>query len=115
MSEELYDDDVFRWNLKTIPVFWMDEQTGMMKHIVEKFFEGIHLTNLELKYLKWYIVQWIDGIISTIKTLKSEKEFGDFLKSCVPKDYKKQLDEMDQDQIVEYVENELSEKGIDPF
>jgi len=112
MNEEL---NVMRWNPKQEPLFWMHEQTGMMKDIVQKFLEEIHLTNLELKYLKWYIVQWIDGTVSQVKNRMSKEQFKEYIMNAVPKDYKQQLDDMDQGQIMQYVSEDLINLGIDPF
>lgn len=112
MNEEL---NVMRWNPKQEPLFWMHEQTGMMKDIVQKFLEEIHLTNLELKYLKWYIVQWIDGTVSYVKNRMSKEQSKEYIMIAVPKDYKQQLDDMDQGQIMQYVSEELIVFGIDPF
>ena len=103
------------WNPNIRPLFWMHEQTGMMKHIVQKFFEKIRLTNLELKYLKWYIVQWIDGNALQVKVNIPKEEIEEFERKYVPKDCKKRLDDMDQEQIMKYVSEELMNFGFDPF
>jgi len=107
--------EIMRWNPEQEPLFWMHEQTGMMKTIVQKFLDEIHLTNLELKYLKWYIVQWIDGTVSHAENRMSKEQFKEYVMNAVPKDYKKQLDDMDQGQIIQYVSEDLINLGIDPF
>lgn len=115
MNEGIGEPDIMCWNSKTKPLFWMCDQTRMMKHIVEKFFEEIHLTNLEMKYLRWYIVQWIDGIVSHAKMRYPEKDFKEYLKNGVPENYKNKTDEMDQEQLMDFVVKELLNYGIDPF
>ena len=115
MNEGIGEPDIMCWNPKIKPLFWMDEQTGMMKAIVDKFLEEIHLTNLEMKYLRWYIVQWIDGIVSHTKMRYPEKDFEKYLKNGVPENYKNKTDEMDQEQLIDFVVKELLNYGIDPF
>jgi len=115
LKEGIQDLDIMRWNPINRPLFWMHEQTGMMEAIVNKFFKQIHLTNLEMKYLRWYIVQWIDGIVSQVKVGMTEQEFKEYVKNAVPKEYKRKLDGMDQEQITIYVAGELLNYGMDPF
>jgi len=115
MNEKIKDLDVMSWNPKDIPLFWKNEQTGMMKHIVQKFFKEIHLTNLELKYLRWYIVQWIDGIKASVKKNTPPEEWDEYKKNAVPPDYKEKIEEMDQKKIMDYIVNELGYYGLDPF
>ena len=88
--------EVMKFIPKNVPLFWMDEKTGMMKAIVLKYLESIHLTNLEMKYLRWYLVQWIDAMISK------------------PPNYKEEIEKRDQKGLEEYIEV-LLEYAIDPF
>ena len=115
MNEGIKDLDVMRWNPRGIPLFWMHEQTGMMEAIVSKFFKEIHLTNLEMKYLRWYIVQWIDGTMASVKRNTPPEEWDEYKKEVFPPDYKKQIEEMDQKQLMDYIVNELGYYGLDPF
>ncbi len=98
-----------------IPKFWMHEVSGRMKQIVSKFFEGKQLTPSELKVIKEYIIQWIEKTANNMRYLVSEEEFQHYLETGVPKDYKKKIEELDQDQIMDYVAEELLKYGIDPF
>ncbi len=98
-----------------IPKFWMHEVSGRMKQIVSKFFEKKQLTPSELKVLKEYIIQWIEKTANNMRYLVSEEEFEHYLKTGVPKDYKKQIEVCSQDQIMDYVTEELLNYGLDPF
>jgi len=115
MNEEIKDLDVMSWNPKQKPLFWKYEQTGMMKAIVNKFFKEIHLTNLEVKYLKWYIVQWIDGTKASVKRNTPAEKWDEYKKNAVPPDYKEKIEEKDQKQLMDYIANELGYYGLDPF
>lgn len=44
------------------PVYWMNESTGELKAIIEKFLKDIDLTQPELKTLRWYVYQWVKGM-----------------------------------------------------
>lgn len=97
------------------PKFWMNEVSGVMKQIVTKFFESKRLTPRELKVIKEYIIQWIDKTANNMRYLVSKQEFENYLETGVPKDYKKKIESLDQDQIMDYIGEELLNYGIDPF
>ncbi len=97
------------------PKFWMNEVSGRMKQIVTKFFENKRLTTRELKVIKDYIIQWIEKTANNMRYLVSEEEFQHYLETGVPKDYKRKIEELDQDQIMVYIGEELLKYGIDPF
>jgi hypothetical protein len=94
--EKVDINDVLKFEPRLIPLFWMNETTGMMKSIVLKYLESKHLTNLELKYLRWYLVQYIDAMISK------------------PPNYKEEINKRDQKGLEDYIEV-LLDFGIDPF
>jgi len=55
----------FRWKVRTGQIlYWMNEQTGLLKEIVMKFFSvDQELTEQELEILKWYIGQFVDAML----------------------------------------------------
>lgn len=89
------------------PLFWMNKQSGKMKEIVFKFLDDKKLTDDELKTLKWYVIQWIEG------TEVNSKQFLGYV--SVPPEYKKKIESMNQKQLHEYIPGELLDYGIDPF
>ena len=86
-----------------------------MKQIVMKFLEEKQLNPNELNVIKGYIIQWIERTVNNMKLLGSEEEFKNYLKTGVPKDYNKKIGDMDQNQIMNYVTEELLKYGFDPF
>lgn len=44
------------------PVYWMNETTGELKSIIERFLKDIELNLPELKKLRWYVYQWVKGM-----------------------------------------------------
>ncbi len=97
------------------PLFWMNEVSGQMEMIVKKFFNKKKLNPSELNVLKGYIIQWVERTVNNMKYLVSETEFQHYLKTGVPKDYKKKIEELDQNKIMNYVTEELLNYGFDPF
>lgn len=97
------------------PLFWMNEASGRMKQIVQDFFNKKLLKPTDLRILKNYIIQWVDNTVKSIRHLVSEKEFKDYLKNGVPPDYQKKIGELNQDQLMNYIVEELLKYGLDPF
>lgn len=96
-------------------MYWQNELTGKMKDIVRKFLVHEILNPSELKTLKWYIIQWIDNIKLTTIELKNEvnQELIDYInKSC---ELSKRVITLSQNEITDYIVNELLDFGIDPF
>ena len=98
------------------PLFWMNETSGKMKRIVLRFFEDLDLSPEELKILKMYIIQWIEGtIFQTRPFFNNEKKYQEYLKKAVPSDYKTVIENADQWELSGYISNTLLKYGIDPF
>jgi len=96
-------------------MYWQNEISGNMKQIVMKFFDNEFLTLNELKILKWYIIQWIDrtklSVISQIEIV--DKSLIDFVeKSC---ELSKRVISLTQNELYEFIPNDLLDFGIDPF
>lgn len=43
------------------PGFWMAEESGLLKPVVEKYLKGGHLEGEELVVMRAYLKQWIDA------------------------------------------------------
>jgi hypothetical protein len=69
--------------------------------IIKKFLADKNLTELELGYLKWYIVQYIDGFSIT--------------SSAIPENYRKKIIECNINDLKDYLDSELLSYVIDPF
>lgn len=82
-----------------VPLYWMNEQSGEMKEIVLKFLDKEKLDINELNKLKWYIKQWISGLLFKIPNKKL---------------ILKQIDQSNQEKLYK-IQMELLEIGIDPF
>lgn len=89
------------------PVFWMHEKSGQMKGIITKFFGELPLTEKELKVLKWYIIQWIEGNQSVLLSMGQ--------KMPVPPDYEQTIQKLNQKELYNYVPGVLLDYNIDPF
>lgn len=100
---------------KNQPLFWMNEVSGSMERIVKKFFNKEKLNPSELNILKGYMIQWVEKTVNNMKFLVTETEFQHYLETGVPKDYKKKIQELNQKEIMDYIETDLLEYGFDPF
>ena len=81
------------------PVYWLNESSGTMKEIVNKFLQDIPLCKEELKLLRWYIWQWVAAPL--------------FVK---PPGFSKELIySLSQEQLWVYIVTVLEPQGIDPF
>lgn len=66
-------------------LFWMNEQSGQMRIIVEKFMKQEKLAPFEFNILKSYIAQWIkesiipEDLALKILNIDSQKELSKYL------------------------------------
>ncbi len=77
------------------PLFWMHEQSGMMKEIIMNFLQDKELTEDQMKVLRWYLIQWTE-------------------KFNHPPNYKEKINSSNQKEISDYI-GVLLDYGIDPF
>jgi hypothetical protein len=78
------------------PVYWLQEQSGKMKQIIQKFLNDQDLNQYELEVLRWYYHQWVAAMPSR------------------PDDYNRILI-MSQRELKLYNMKLLNEYGIDPL
>ena len=43
-----------------VPGFWMNEQSGVLRPVVEKYLRGEPLTDAEVSLMRAYCLQWIE-------------------------------------------------------
>ncbi len=84
-------------------LYWMNEQTGEMKHIVEKFHNNITLTQKELNTLRQYVQQWVEDSRLQFPPGAREKLLAELKTIRV------------QDRLLEFMTEKLLKYGIDPF
>lgn len=77
-----------------------------LKEKVEKFLAKEPLNDRELNDIKDHIISWI----ASFDHLIDVQDLSEF-----DKDYKERINSMDQEDLLEFVNDELMEEGIEPF
>ena len=77
----------------TEPGFWMNETSGVLRPVVEKYLHGSELTPLEVNIMRAYLRQWImapvwrgpeiDGLRDMIDSLHSTAQIRTWLERAL--------------------------------